>query len=159
MKTTKSANNARRAKRLGFTLQIASEAQGIPASVRLKAWACAALEHNARVTVRVVDGQESRALNRRYRGRDYATNVLTFTYPELPTLAGDIVLCAPVIRREARVQGKTLDAHYAHLVVHGMLHLQGHDHQAQREATRMQAREIAILDRLGYANPYLPARP
>ena len=105
--------------------------------------------------VRVVGKREGRALNHRYRGRDYATNVLTFAYPDETVLAGDIALCAPVIAREARDQGKALEAHYAHLLVHGLLHLQGLDHLGERDAERMEAREVAILKRLGYSDPYI----
>ena len=90
----------------------------------------------------------------RYRGKDYATNVLTFVYDDGESLAGDIVLCAPVLRREARAQGKTLTAHCAHLVVHGMLHLQGYDHERDADAPRMEARETALLAALGYPDPY-----
>jgi probable rRNA maturation factor len=109
---------------------------------------------------------EGRALNRDYRGKDYATNVLTFAYaegealPGLPEeggdvpLAGDLVLCVPVVVREAAAQGKTLEAHFAHLVVHGMLHLQGYDHENETEASEMEALETSILRELGYANPY-----
>jgi probable rRNA maturation factor len=106
------------------------------------------------VTLRFVGAREGRALNRTYRGRDYATNVLSFAYPEFKPLAGDIVLCAPVVAREAREQGKLLEAHYAHLVVHGMLHLQGFDHQHNREARAMEALETEIVTGLGYADPY-----
>ena len=93
-------------------------------------------------------------MNRRYRGRDYATNVLAFVYDDELSLVGDIVLCAPVIRREARMQRKTLAAHYAHLVIHGMLHLQGYDHERDDDAARMEAREAALLRALGYGDPY-----
>jgi len=104
------------------------------------------------VTVRFVEAAEGRALNRQYRGNDAATNVLAFVYDGVS--GGDIVLCAPVLRREARQQRKTLDAHCAHLVVHGMLHLQGYDHHRAADATRMEAREIAVLGAFGIANPY-----
>ena len=113
-----------------------------------------ALERDLTVTLRFVDGREGRALNRRYRGRDYATNVLTFVYDDGASLAGDIVLCVPVVRREARAQRKALAAHFAHLVIHGMLHLQGYDHVRNDDAGRMEAREVALLRHLGYANPY-----
>ncbi len=141
-----------------LTLQVACQATGIPSRRKLRAWAGAALERDARVTFRIVGGREGRALNRRFRGRDHATNVLTFVYDERPALAGDIALCAPVVEREARLGAIALEAHYAHLVVHGMLHLQGHDHVVRRDADRMQAREARILKRLGYADPYRPAR-
>ena len=140
-------------------MQIASRATGIPPARKLEAWARSALRRRAAVTVRVVGTREGRELNHRYRGRDYATNVLTFTYPDGTALAGDIALCAPVIAREARDQGKTLEAHYAHLLVHGLLHLQGHDHRGRRDAQRMEAREVSILKRLGYADPYSAGAP
>jgi len=128
---------------------------GVPAAVSLRRWAAAALEQSAEATVRLVNTREGRALNRDYRGRDYATNVLTFAYGADETvLTGDIVLCAPVVAREATEQRKPLRLHYAHLVVHGMLHLQGYDHERASDARRMEAREIAILARLGFENPY-----
>ena len=96
-------------------------------------------------------------LNHRYRGRDYATNVLTFVYDDVASLAGDIVLCAPAVRREAQAQHKSLTAHYAHLVIHGMLHLQGYDHERDEDAARMEARERALLAGLGYRDPYADA--
>ena len=137
-----------------FSVQIASSAAGIPSARKLRLWARQALRGSARVTVRVVGSREGRVLNHRYRGRDYATNVLTFTYRDDARLCGDIALCAPVIGREARDQGKTLEAHYAHLLVHGLLHLQGHDHRRKQDAERMEALEISILKRLGYSDPY-----
>ena len=140
--------------RPAFSVQIASSAAGIPSARKLRSWARHALRGSASVTVRIVGAREGRALNHRYRGRDYATNVLTFAYPGEAELAADIALCAPVIGREARNQGKTAHAHYAHLLVHGLLHLQGHDHHRKRDAERMEALEIAILKRLGYADPY-----
>ena len=103
------------------------------------------------VTLRIVGSREGRLLNRRYRGINRPTNVLSFSYG---TKSGDIVLCHSVIAREARVQGKALGAHYAHMVVHGMLHLLGHDHKRKRDAERMQRNEVRILRRLGFANPY-----
>ena len=118
----------------------------------------------ADLAIRIVDEKEGRSLNHHYRGKDYATNVLTFVYGEgeaMPgtneddtPLAGDLVLCVPVLVREAAEQGKTLDAHLAHLVVHGMLHLQGYDHENETEAAEMEALETVILRELGYANPY-----
>ncbi|MBP7467759.1 MAG: rRNA maturation RNase YbeY [Thauera sp.] len=132
----------------------------------IRRWAQAALRRDAQVTVRLVGEDEGRSLNRDYRGKDYATNVLTFAYAEgeaLPgvpdqaedgPLAGDLVLCVPVVVREAAAQGKTLEAHFAHLVVHGMLHLQGFDHENEVEAAEMEALETSILRTLGYADPY-----
>jgi probable rRNA maturation factor len=137
-----------------FTLQIACSADSLPARRRLRTWALAALSRSARITVRVVGRREGRRLNRMFRGRDYATNVLTFGYDGSSPLAGDIALCAPVIAQEARAQGKPLAAHYAHLMVHAALHLQGHDHAKRAEARRMEAREVAILARLGFDDPY-----
>ncbi|THF63777.1 rRNA maturation RNase YbeY [Pseudothauera nasutitermitis] len=133
-----------------------------PRKHRIRRWARAALRRDAEVTVRLVGEEEGRALNRDYRGKDYATNVLTFVYGEgLPAeaaagapLAGDLVLCVPVVAREAAAQGKDLEAHYAHLVVHGMLHLQGYDHDADTDAAAMEALETEILAALGYPDPY-----
>ena len=108
----------------------------------------------AEITVRVVDDEEGLALNRDYRGQDHATNVLTFPYASEPVLAADLVLCAPVVEREASAQGIALDAHYAHLVVHGTLHAQGFDHERRVDAKRMEACEREILAALGFADPY-----
>ena len=144
----------RTAPRLVLTVQCAVDATALPSLRRLRRGMRAALERDAQVTLRIVDGNEGRALNRRYRGRDRATNVLTFVYDGGASLAGDIVLCAPIVRKEARAQGKPLAAHYAHLVIHGMLHLQGYDHARGADAARMEAREVALLRTLGYANPY-----
>jgi probable rRNA maturation factor len=140
--------------RLSLAIQSTVDRADIPKRAALVRIARAALERNADVTFRFVDGREGRALNRRYRGRDYATNVLTFVYDDGVSLTGDIVLCAPVIAKQARQQRKTLRAHYAHLVIHGMLHLQGYDHERDGDAARMEAREIALLRDLGFANPY-----
>ncbi len=118
-------------------------------------WIRAALQRDGEITVRVVDADEGRALNREYRKKDYATNVLTFDYTQEPVVCADLVLCAPVIAKEARENGKTLQAHYAHLVVHGTLHAQGYDHEtSERDAAEMEALEIEILGRLGFSNPY-----
>ena len=122
-----------------------------PAAARLRAWALAAAPAGALVTLRVVGLSEARRLNRSFRGRDYATNVLSFPYSRAQ---GDIVLCHPVIAREARAQGKRLAAHYAHLVVHGMLHLRGRDHRRAADARRMERAEIRILRGLGFGDPY-----
>jgi len=140
--------------RLAFAVQRIVDADGVPANATLRRYARAACERDARVTLRIVDGREGRALNRRYRGRDRATNVLTFVYDDGASLAGDIVLCAPVVAKEARAQRKSLAAHYAHLVIHGMLHLQGYDHERDDDAARMEALEAALLRALGYGDPY-----
>ncbi len=123
---------------------------------RVRRWVRCALERDAELTLRVVDIDEALALNRDYRGRAYATNVLTFDYVREPRVVADIVLCAPVVEAEARAQGKSLSDHYAHLVVHGVLHAQGWDHERDRDARRMQAREVEVLAALGMADPYLP---
>ncbi len=136
-----------------ISIQRASRAAHIPADRQLRAWARAALRGNALVTLRFVAEAEGRRLNREFRGRDYATNVLTFVYAQRP-LEGDIVLCAPVVAREAREQGKAVESHYAHLVVHGLLHLQGLDHEAQGQAQAMERREKRVLAALGFPDPY-----
>ena len=140
--------------RLGLAVQYAVRARGLPSPAQLKRWARAALERDARVTVRIVGRGEARALNRDFRGRNHPTNVLTFVMRERPRLEGDLALCAPVIAREARSQKKSAAAHYAHLVVHGVLHLQGYDHQREREAQAMERRESRIVTRLGFPDPY-----
>jgi probable rRNA maturation factor len=136
------------------TVQYAVPRKGLPAAKRFHGWARAALERPACVTLRLVGEDEGRALNRDYRGKDYATNVLTFAYPETRPLSGDIALCAPVVAREAQAQSIGLDAHYAHLTVHGLLHLQGYDHDNDQDAEVMQMRESRIVTSLGYADPY-----
>ena len=124
-------------------MQFAVPRRGLPSAASFRRWAAGF----PGITLRVVGAAEGRRLNRTYRKRDYATNVLTFS-------TGDIVLCHPVIRREAKQQGKSLRAHYAHLVVHGALHSRGYDHEKKQDAARMAAREIRILRRLGFGNPY-----
>ncbi|HVO89313.1 MAG TPA: rRNA maturation RNase YbeY [Casimicrobiaceae bacterium] len=134
---------------------MATAVADFPGRATLRRWAQTALERDARVTLRLVGTREGRTLNSRYRGKDTPTNVLTFVYDDGVSLLGDIVICTPVVRREARTQGKTLRAHLAHLIVHGMLHLQGYDHQRAAEARRMERREIALLASLGIPDPYV----
>jgi len=118
-------------------------------------WIRHALAHDGEITVRIVDAEEGQSLNRDYRQRDYATNVLTFDYTQEPIVTADLVLCAPVVAQEAKENKKTLQAHYAHLLVHGTLHAQGWDHETgEQDAEAMEAEEIRILGGLGFKNPY-----
>lgn len=153
-------------RRLDLSVQYACNREGVPSRIDFRRWLRAAEPGAARITVRIVDEDEGRELNRDYRGKDYATNVLTFAYdegedmplPEGLPLMGDLVLCRQVVEREAAEQGKALEAHYAHLSVHGMLHLQGFDHIEDAEAEEMEAREREILAGLGYPDPYAGER-
>ena len=151
--------------RLDVSVGYAIPRTGLPAAVSFRKWVAAALKGRileADLAIRIVDSKEGRALNRHYRGKDYATNVLSFPAERphgLPKdvrmpLLGDLVLCAPVIAREAREQGKPLAAHYAHLTVHGALHLLGWNHEDEREAECMEQLEREILTTLGMADPY-----
>ena len=151
--------------RVDLTLQAACEAEDLPAQVDFERWVAAALQGRrarAEITLRIVGEAESRSLNRIWRGRDRATNVLSFgagPAEDLPpplrgAALGDLVLCAPLVRREAREQGKEPAAHWAHLVVHGTLHLLGYDHAEPESAEAMEALETGILVRLGFADPY-----
>ncbi len=120
-----------------------------------KQWMAHALRHDAEITVRIVGLDEAQALNRDYRQKDYATNVLTFDYTQAPLVTADLVLCGPVVEREAAEQGKPLAAHYAHLLVHATLHAQGYDHETnERDALEMEALEVLLMGSLGFANPY-----
>lgn len=122
----------------------------------IQKWVHCAIHHTGSLTLRFVNRTEGRELNAQFRGKDYATNVLTFTYEySKKELIADIVICLPVVSSEAREQSKTLKAHLAHLIIHGCLHATGHDHENQREADRMEARERAILKSLGFSNPYI----
>ncbi|HEY4541302.1 MAG TPA: rRNA maturation RNase YbeY [Noviherbaspirillum sp.] len=127
---------------------------------KLRRWVQAALFAPAELTIRFVEAEEGRTLNRDFRGKDYATNVLTFAYTEdeeAETTQADIILCTDVLEREAAEQGKTVAAHAAHLIVHGVLHAQGYDHESDEEAAEMEQLEIEILAALGEANPYSTA--
>ena len=147
--------------RLQLTIQRVSAVAGQPSDDRFRHWAEATLQGRpepVELTLRLVDEAESRRLNRKYRDRDRPTNVLSFPFEVPPEIAspllGDLVICAPLVVREAEVQGKPVEAHWAHLTVHGILHLLGHDHQDEQQGAEMEAREIAILAGLGYADPY-----
>ena len=131
------------------SIQYAVPRRGVPSAASFRRWARAASGHE--VNLRIVGAAEGLRLNKKFRKTNRATNVLSFPYGEGK---GDIVLCHAVVRREARAQGKSLAAHYAHLVVHGVLHLRGYDHEKKRDAARMEAREIRILRRIGIRNPY-----
>jgi len=130
------------------SVQYAVPRRGVPSAASFRKWCSFA---SSPVTVRIVGAGEGRRLNRTFRKRDYATNVLSFPYGRG---AGDVILCHPVIAREARKSGKTLAAHYAHMVVHGLLHLSGYDHEKKREAARMERAEVRLLRRAGFRNPY-----
>ena len=145
-----------------LSVQFASEASELPTRAQIRRWVAAALEHAAEITVRIVDAEEAQTLNQDYRDKGYVPNVLTFEYGEIgrdesgwAILGGDVVICAPVVEREAREQGKPLQHHYAHMTVHGVLHLQGYDHIDPADADIMESREAVILGRFRIPNPYL----
>jgi probable rRNA maturation factor len=140
--------------RLNLSVQYACNREGLPLRADFVRWARAALVGGGEVTIRLVDSEEGRELNNEYRGKDYATNVLSFPYETEPVVQGDLVICPEVVAREAAEQGKPLEAHYAHLTVHGMLHLQGWDHENDEEAQEMEDEEREILAALGYPDPY-----
>lgn len=140
---------------LSLSVQYASAAKKMPTRQQFRRWVKAALEQDVQMALRIVNEAEGRELNRSYRGRDYATNVLTFVYDDTSPIYGDVVICAPVVAREAREQGKDLLAHYAHLTIHAVLHLQGYDHENRRDAEEMEARETALMLKLRYPAPYL----
>jgi len=153
----------------GLDVQYALQGEGIPPASAFRVWTDAALSDlggDAELVIRVVDEAESRALNREYRGKDKPTNVLSFPFEapqgvpaeEIGNYLGDLVICAPVVEREAGEQGKPLAAHWAHMVVHGILHLRGYDHQDEAQAREMEDREREILDGLGIADPYAGSR-
>jgi probable rRNA maturation factor len=159
--------------KLAVTVQYASSRRGVPHARSLSQWANAASaapsgrrsRDEGTLTIRVVGAAESRRLNRTWRGKDKPTNVLSFPADPLPASVrrsrdevdeiGDLAICAPVVAREAREQGKSLQAHWAHMVVHGVLHLLGYDHENDRDAVRMETKEAVILQQFGYPNPYV----
>jgi len=140
---------------LKITVQYACPSTDVPTKSQFQRWAKATLRVDTEVTIRLVDETEGRMLNKTYRGKDYATNVLTFPLTETPHLMGDIIICAPVVKQEAQNQQKSLEAHFAHLTVHGILHLHGYDHEIEKQAQLMELIEVTTLQKLGYANPYL----
>ncbi|MBK6957307.1 MAG: rRNA maturation RNase YbeY [Nitrosomonas sp.] len=135
-------------------VQYATNSTDAPTRPQFRRWVKAALTQEAEIVLRIVDEAEGCELNHQFRNKDYATNVLTFVYDDTQPLTGDIVLCAPVVSKEAQQQHKNLIAHYAHLTVHGILHLQGYDHIEDAEAVVMEQMETQILARLGYDDPY-----
>lgn len=156
LSTISQTSNRRRAIQpsLRLNLQFAVPRRGLPGPERFRRWAAAALIENVDVTIRLVGRSEGLALNASFRHRGKPTNVLTFPYPETRPLSGDIVLCVPVAKEEARAQGKSVEAHLAHLTVHAMLHLQGFDHETETDAELMEGLETEIVSKLGYADPY-----
>jgi probable rRNA maturation factor len=160
MATAKKAVPKPAAPVLSLSVQYACNDDALPSRPQVRRWVKKALEgDSAEVTVRFVDAEEGQMLNREYRHKDYATNVLSFPYAPNPEMAGDLVLCLPVVLKEAAEQKKPAEAHFAHLIVHGMLHLQGYDHETgDEDAEIMEAREREILAALGYPDPYLSER-
>jgi len=143
--------------RVSLAVQYAVASRTLPRPATLRRWVRAAAEGDANVTLRFVGTREGQTLNTIFRGKEYATNVLAFVYDQAMRVSGDVVVCTPVLRQEARAQHKTVADHCAHLVVHGILHLQGYDHDNDRAARRMEARETAILAALGVPDPYAPS--
>ncbi len=146
------------AHKLYLAVQYASAAQNLPTRAQLRRWVKVALRRDAAMTLRIVDEAEGRELNRKYRSKDYATNVLTFVYDDAGTLSGDVVICAPVVAREAATQRKSLLAHYAHLTIHAALHLQGYEHENDIDAADMEALETGLMLKLRYPDPYQTTR-
>ena len=140
-------------KRFALAVQYACSEKSVPSRAQVRRWIVASAQRAMQITVRFVANAEARALNREFRGKDYPTNVLTFVYDEA-TLQGDIAICVGVIKKEAKEQKKTIHAHFAHMVIHGALHLQGYDHEKKKDAVVMESREIALLRRFKIANPY-----
>ena len=140
---------------LQFGAAVPASHKKLLTKARVTRWLRMALLRRAEIAVRIVGTAEGRALNREYRGKDYATNVLTFDYTMEPVISADLVLCAPVVAQEAKEQGKTLEEHYAHLLVHGTLHAQGYEHETNEvDALEMEALEVLLVHALGYGNPY-----
>ena len=140
--------------KFSLAVQYASDAETIPTRPQFRRWVKSALKKEAEITLRIVDEPEGMDLNKQFREKASATNVLTFVYDDTAPLSGDIVLCAPVVETEASDQHKSLLAHYAHLTVHGVLHLQGYDHEDDDDAKIMEQLETEIVIKLGFGNPY-----
>jgi probable rRNA maturation factor len=147
--------------KLSLSVQYAVEGMNLPTRQQFRRWIKAALQRDVQIVLRIVDEMEGRALNKKFRYKDYATNILTFAYEDTGQLSdtaellyGDIVICAPVVEQEAREQRKDLRAHYAHLAIHAALHLQGYDHETEQDAATMEALETTLLAKLGYVDPY-----
>jgi probable rRNA maturation factor len=138
-----------------ITIQDMVHAKPILKKIRCLKWLTPIIDKYAEITIRIVNTDESKNLNHIYRRKKYPTNVLSFLIHEEPHLIGDIVLCAPIVEKEALDQNKNLEAHYAHLIIHGVLHLYGYDHENKKDADIMEAKEIKILKELGFRNPYL----
>ena len=146
-------------RRLNLSVQYVCNADSMPTRPQIRAWARAALNvdgmRGGQITIRFIDADEGQELNRMYRGKDYATNVLSFPYETEPLVLGDLAICPSVVAREAAEQGKAQEAHYAHLIVHGLLHLQGYEHESgEEDAQRMEDKEREILASLGFDDPY-----
>jgi probable rRNA maturation factor len=145
----------RRLPELSLSVQYGCKDAALPSRPQVRRWVRASCDRPAEVAVRFVDAEEGQMLNRDYRHKDYATNVLSFVYESEPRVVGDLVVCLPVVLREAAEQGKRAEAHFAHLIVHGMLHLLGYDHETgAKDAARMEAQEREVLAGLGYPDPY-----
>jgi probable rRNA maturation factor len=140
--------------KFSLSVQYASDAQNLPPRAQFRRWFKIVLQRDASITLRIVDEIEGRELNKNFRGKDYATNVLTFVYDDAKLLTGDVVICAPVLAREASAQHKDLIVHYAHLTLHAALHLQGYEHENDSDAAGMEALETALMLKLHYPDPY-----
>jgi len=150
-----SAMSSKKTRKFSLAVQYASKARLMPTRAQLRRWIKVALQCDMRMTLRIVDEAEGRELNRKYRGKDYATNVLTFAYGDAgQPLTGDVAICAPVVEKEAAGQRKDLLAHYAHLAIHAALHLQGYGHENDADAAEMEALETALMVKLRHPNPY-----
>ena len=144
--------------KLSLAVQYASDARHLPTRSQLRRWVKAALQRDVSMTLRIVDEVEGRKLNKSYRGKGYATNVLTFVYDDADPLYGDAVICAPVVEKDAAEQHKDLLSHYAHLAIHAALHLQGYDHEIEGDAEEMETLETAIMLKLHRPDPYQETR-